>query len=103
MAVKFKWDLWDFDCEGEAYVIGKHVCTEIENVPDFIVNEDCLHLDCKGGMVVEEGVCKYQVRTDWENGDGEPEGGYYVIRGKKNTDGMRGWFPVWIVRKGEWY
>lgn len=103
MAVKFKWDAWDFDCEGEAYIISKRECSEKEKVPDFIIKEDNLHPDCKDGMVVNEGVCKFMVRTDWENCDGEPRGGYYVHEGNKDITGMRGWFPVWIVRKGDWY
>lgn len=109
MVRKFKWDSWDFDCDGEAYIIAKDECPDKENVPDYIIREDCLAQDCKLGMVVEEGWCKFQVRTDWENGDGEPEGGYVVetyesltrhsITGKRKP----GWFSVWIVRKGEWY
>jgi len=108
MARKFKWDSWDFDCDGNAYIIAKQECPEKENVPDYIIREDCLHPDCKDGMVVEEGWCKYQVRTDWENGDGEPKGGY-VIEMRKSApiklNGKRkpGWFSVWIVRKGNWY
>jgi len=106
---KFEWESWDFDCEGESYVVAKRICLEKENVPDFLLEKDNLHTDCRAGMVVEEGWCKYQVRTDWENGDGEPRGGYYVETCEKLTHskitGKRqpGWFPVWIVRKGEWY
>jgi hypothetical protein len=105
---KFKWMAWDFDCDGDAYVIAKRECPEKENVPDFICKEDCIHEDCKPDMIVQEGWCKYQVRTDWENGDGEPQGGYYVKMCKTQPITMygkkkRGWFPVWIVRKGEWY
>jgi hypothetical protein len=108
MSRKFKWDSWDFDCDGDAYIIAKQECPEKENVPDYIIQEDCLHPDCKDGMVVEEGWCKYQVRTDWENGDGEPKGGYVVEMYKSapiKLNGKRkpGWFPVWIVRKGDWY
>ena len=109
MTTKFKWDAWDFDCDGEAYIIAKRVCAERDNVPDFIIREDNLPLDYKDRMTVEEGWCKYQVRTDWENCYGEPRGGYYVetcepltrhlITGKRKA----GWFPVWIIRKGEWY
>lgn len=103
MSKKFKWNAWDFDCDGEAYVVAKSECLEKENVPDFIINADNLHPGCKDGMVVAEGWCKYQVRTDWENCDGEPRGGYYVHEENKDITGMRGWFPVWIVRKGDWY
>lgn len=109
MAKKLKWDAWNFDCDGEAYIIAKSECLEKVNVPDYIIKEDRLHPDCKDGMVVEEGFCKFQVRTDWEDCEGEPRGWYYVethepltqnsITGKRKT----GWFPVWIIRKGEWY
>lgn len=108
MSRKFTWDAWDFDCDGDAYIIAKGECPERENVPDYIIQEDNLHQDCKDGMIIEEGWCKYQVRTDWDNGDGEPQGGYCVRLSEAETkrlDGKRkpGWFPVWIVRKGEWY
>jgi len=63
MTTKFKWDAWDFDCDGEAYIIAKRVCAERDNVPDFIIREDNLPLDYKDRMTVEEGWCKYQVRT----------------------------------------
>ena len=108
MSRKFKWNAWDFDCDGDAYIIAKAECPEREQVPEYIAKEDCLHSNCKGGMVVKEGWCKYQVRTDWENGDGEPMGGYVVEQRAtcpKYLDGKNkpGWFPVWIVRKGDWY
>jgi hypothetical protein len=105
---KFKWDYWDFDCNGDAYIVAKTECPERERVPDYIVQADNLHPDCKYGMEMQEGWCKFQVRTDWEYGDGEPEGGYVVEQYEPHTkklNGKRkpGWFPVWIVRKGEWY
>lgn len=109
MSRSFKWSSWDFDCDGEAYIIAKDECPEREKVPEYIVQADCLDPNCKSEMEVEEGWCKYQVRTDWEYGDGEPKGGYVVethepltrnsITGKRKP----GWFPVWIIRKGEWY
>ena len=109
--MKFTWNVWDFDCGGEAFVIAKKVCELKENVPGFLVAVDNLHEDCKAEMIVEEGWCKWQVRTDWENHEGEPVGGYYVVESKFDAEtrhsitGKRkqGWFPVWIVRKGEWY
>lgn len=108
MSRKFTWNAWDFDCDGDAYIVAKAECPERESVPDYIIREDNLHPDCKDGMEIEEGWCKFQVRTDWENGDGEPMGGYVVNTCEsftKRLDGKRkpGWFPVWIVRKGEWY
>lgn len=102
MARKFKWMAWDFDCEGEAYVIAQDECSK-EDVPDYIVREDCLHEDCKSGMVIEEGVCKYMVRSDWNDFEGEAIGGYYVRQGQFDISGCPGWFRVWIVRKGDWY
>ena len=101
MKRKFKWLAWDFDCDGDAYVIAKSECPERESVPDYIVKNDCIHPDCKPYMIIQEGWCKWQVRTDWENGDGEPQGGYSVTLGIPVN--KKGWFPVWIVRKGDWY
>lgn len=112
---KFTWDKWDYDCDGEAYIIRKDLCQNREDVPGFILREDNLHDDCARPPEpylsvndVKDGWCKYQVRTDWENGDGEPMGGYCVWEG--NGDHLNiygktkpGWFPVWIVRIGEWY
>jgi hypothetical protein len=105
---KFKWDAWDFDCDGEAYVIAKRECPNKQDVPDYIVREDNLLDKCKIGMKVEECWCKWQVRSDWYNSEGKPKGGYCVetyephikdIYGKRK----RGWFEVWVVRKSEWY
>lgn len=108
MSRKFTWDAWDYDCDGSAYIIAKDECPNREEVPDFICREDGIHPDCKPEMVVEEGWCKYQVRTDWDGGYGEPRGGYLVEKQKKPPCDLygkkkRGWFPVWIVRKDEWY
>lgn len=108
MSRKFTWDAWDYDCDGEAYIIAKAECHERENVPDYINKVDGIDPDCKTEMVVEEGWCKFQVRTDWEYRDGEPRGWYVVVKNEsltKRPDGRRkpGWFPVWIVRKGTWY
>lgn len=105
---KFTWDSWDFDCDGDAYIVAKDECPDRHKVPAYIALADNLSADCAGGMLVEEGWCKWQVRTDWENGDGEPKGGYVVEDYEPHTrrlDGKRkaGWFPVWIVRVGEWY
>lgn len=110
--MKFTWDAWDFDLDGEAYIIAKRVCPEKADVPGFIIREDHISPVCASDMVVQEGWCKFQCRTDWETWDGHdntPRGGYVVethepgtrhpITGKR----VRGWFPVWIVRKDEWY
>jgi hypothetical protein len=107
MSRKFTWNSWDFDCDGDAYIIAKAECPERENVPDYIVKADNLDPACKLGMVIEEVWCAFQVRSDWEDSDG-PHGWYVVERREaftKRLDGRRkpGWFPVWIIRKGEWY
>lgn len=108
MKRRFTWDAWDYDCSGEAYIIAKDQCPNAANVPSYICKVDDIDPACKSEMQVEEGWCKFQVRTDWENGDGEPCGGYVVYKQKeppKNKNGKKqsGWFPVWIVYKGEWY
>ena len=46
---KFTWDRWNFDCDGEAFVIRKDLCPNREDVPAFIVREDNLHHDCMQG------------------------------------------------------
>ena len=104
--MKFTWDCWNFDGDGEAYIIAKKVCELKENVPNFLVAVDNLHEDSKAEMIVEEGLAHWQVRTDWANYEGEPAGGYYVVKAKQDTitkqlNGKRnrGWFPVWIVRR----
>jgi hypothetical protein len=107
MRRKFTWNSWDFDFDGDAYIIAKSECPERESVPDYIICVDNLNDDRRAGMVVQEGWCKFQVRSDWENHEG-PHGWYVVeqyepltlnLYGKRNP----GWFPVWIVRKDEWY
>ena len=109
MSRKFTWNAWDFDFDGEAYVIAKDECPQKENVPDYICRVDGIAQDCKPEMKVEEGWCKFQVRTDWDDhGDSVPCGGYVIEQNEsftKRLNGKRkpGWFPVWIVRQGEWY
>lgn len=106
MARKFKWDAWDFDCDGEAYIIAKDECPNAADVPDYICEVDGIHPDRKPEMVVQEGWCTYQVRSDWEDHEGERLGSYVVYEGPHMSTaykGKRGWFQVWIVRKGEWY
>lgn len=108
MSRKFKWWSWNYDWDGDAYIIAKDECPNKEDVPEFICKNDGIHADCKSEMVVEEGWCKFQVRTDWEGGDGEPYGWYVVEKQKEPPKDLygkkkRGWFPVWIVRKGQWY
>ena len=122
---KFTYDHWDYDCNGSAYIIARSECLKRDDVPRYIIEADHLHEDClnpdKGAHLsvadVREGWCKYQCRTDWENGDGKPQGGYFVEE-RAHSEGMYyhywqggvnyrkkspGWFPVWIVRIGEWY
>ena len=115
---KFTCDCWDYDCDGEAFVVAKDQCQGREDVPRWLVEQYPLHpssLDpsyghCLSADNVYEGWCKWQVRTDWYGyhiDPGCPMGGYVVEvdenktmrRGKR----MGGGFPVWIVRVGEWY
>lgn len=127
MPRKFKWDVWDYDCSGPAYIIAKDECPNIEDVPKYIVEADCLHksvleppdhehaIPCGDTddeylcvSCVHQGYCKYQVRCDWDNVDG-PQGGYYVTEQDNHPTNpitgrpLTGWFPVWIVRLGLWY
>jgi hypothetical protein len=102
MKRKFTWYAWDFDFDGDAYVIAKDECPEKNDVPDYIFRIDHLHSDCKVGMEVQEGWCKFQCRTDWYDSDGKPQG-WYVVLIAAHSNHQKGWFPVWIVRKGEWY
>lgn len=104
--MKFTWLDWDFDGNGCAYIIAKKECPKIENVLDYICKNDMLQEECKKYMIVEEGWCKYQVRSDWDNSE---RGGGYVVEQQKdvptdlNEKKKPGWFPVWIIRKGDWY
>lgn len=74
---KFVWTTWNFDCEGDAYIIAKAECPNRENVPDYICNKDNLAEECKPEMNVQEGWARWEVRRDWEDGDGEPIGWHY--------------------------
>ncbi|MDR1693376.1 MAG: hypothetical protein LBR72_08465 [Oscillospiraceae bacterium] len=113
---KFTYDCWNYDCDGSAIIIAKDECPNQEDVPAWIVqayhlDPECLNPKCEvhlSASDVKKGHCKYQVRTDWENTDGEPCGGYVVEDYEPHTKDLYGkrkpgWFPVWIVRIGEWY
>ena len=98
MSRQFTWNAWDYDCDGEAYIISKDECQEKTEVPTYICKVDNISEECKSDMNVQEGWCRWEVRSDWENGDGEPRG-WYVIYDKKVLRS----FPIWIVKKEEWY
>lgn len=114
MARKFKWDMWDFDGNGLAYIIAKDMCPNRCDVPKYIVKNDYLdpsvmdssygeHL-CEDGVM--EGWCKFQVRSDWMDMEGEAHGWYVVNLASHGDTAYQhrcGWFPVWVVRVGEWY
>lgn len=40
---KFEWEVWDFDENGNAYIIAKDLCPAKEDVPKFIVRADGIH------------------------------------------------------------
>lgn len=108
MAKRFRMESWDIDGEGNAFVVAKDACPNKEDVPRFICDGDFLDHDCEKDMVVEEGWCRFMVRSDWDDYDGERRGGYVVYLGtdrpkSRNGSIARGWFPVWIVRHGDWY
>lgn len=100
---KFTWDKWDYDCDGNAYIISKDECPNREDVPEFICKNDGIHSDCKKEMIVEEGWCSWQIRSDWFDHEGEAIGGYYVEKQIEKPNTNNKWFPVWIVRCDEWY
>ena len=107
MARKFTWLKWDIDFGGECYVIAKDLCDTADDVKQYVVKEDNLDPLCAKDMIVEDGWCKFQVRSDWSEHDG-PAGWYVVERDKScahDVYGKRrsGWFPVWIIPVGEWY
>lgn len=58
MKRQFVWDAWDYDCDGEAYIIAKDACPKREDVQDFICREDGIHSECKSEMQVQEGWCR---------------------------------------------
>lgn len=68
-----------------------------EDVLDFICREDHLDSSCTTDMVVKEGWCRYECRTDLEDFWGMLGG--YVVYDKKVPHA----FPVWIVREEVWY
>lgn len=98
MKRKFVWDAWDYDCDGSAYIIAKDACLHKEGVPDFICREDQIPAKCRPEMQVQEGWCRWEVRSDWYGGYGGPGGGYCIYDQKVPRS-----FPVWIVRKENWY
>lgn len=95
---KFTWAAWDYDCDGSAYIIAKDECPRREDVLDFICREDHLDPACTTDMVVKEGWCRYECRTDWEVHYGEVLSSY-VVHDEKVPHA----FPVWIVREEVWY
>ena len=68
MSRKFKWDMWDFDLDGSAYVIAKDECPNKKDVPAYIVHEDGLHPDvlnpelgeCLCPEIVQEGGVNFR-------------------------------------------
>lgn len=94
----FVWATWDYDCDGEAYIIAKDVCPNKEDVSDFICREDRIPAKSKSEMRVQDGWCRWELRSDWNNDYGDRGGGYCIYDQKVPRA-----FPVWIVRKEEWY
>ena len=40
MAKKFTWNMWNYDCDGNAYIIAADECPNRADVPFYIVKED---------------------------------------------------------------
>ena len=55
MKRKFIWDAWDYDLDGEAYIIAKDACPDRENVVDFICREGGIPEKHKLEMRIQEG------------------------------------------------
>lgn len=92
MSRSFTSNLWDFDGDGEAFIVAQDKYTAAE-----AVEKADLELPDHKGMQARYGMCAYQCRSDWEDDEGGPKGGYIVEIGEARK-GRRGWFPVWIVR-----
>jgi hypothetical protein len=106
---KFTWLSWNYDDGGDSYVIAKSECPDKTDLADYIAKADRIYRPYSEiESDIYEGWCAFQCRTDWEDGDGTPQG-FYVVETyepyTKRIDGKRkpGWFPVWLIRKGEWY
>lgn len=95
---KFTWDGWDYDCDGDAYIIRKDECPRREDVPYFIIWKDHIDPARKQEIVVQEGWARYECRTNEKEFYGIAAGSYIVYEKKVPRA-----FPVWIVRKGDWY
>ena len=102
---KFKWMCFDYDYDGDAYIIAKDECPFESDVPRYICEEDGIsdmhYMEMR--QSIKSGWCRFSVGYD----DGERNWGYTVTDWesdtRRNGKRMRGWFPVWIVRKGGWY
>jgi len=91
---KFDFNCWDFDGDGEALVADAEIYSPTDAV-DLAKVELCTE-------AVEPSVCgwcHFECRTDWEDGDGSPQGGYVVRQTIDKPNRGRGWFKVWIARK----
>ena len=99
---KFTWDCWDFDMDGDAYIVSKDECPIKEDVIKYICDHDYVQgpeqdINIDFGALIKEGWCCYQCRSDWAN-DYERCGSYVAEVGENKPNYGRGWFPVWIVR-----
>ncbi len=77
----FEYERWNIDGGGTAHVIAKDVCPNAADVPDYICEAAGISEMYKPEMVVREGWCAYQCRSDWEDGR---RGGSYIVMEQKN-------------------
>ena len=99
----FTYDMWDYDCCGGAFVIAKDECIDKQNVVKYLIDKNEINKNDASKIDISdiyEGVCKYQVRTDWDGCEGEHRGGYLV---DDSVTKRKGYFPVWILRVEEWH
>ena len=106
---KFTWDSWDYDGDGEAYIVAKDECPDINELPAWLIKADNLDTESAKDIPndIKDGWCRFQCRSDWENMNG-PHGWYIVTENRNDTMSLyrkkkAGWFAVWIVRKTDWY
>ena len=102
---EFNWGKWDFDLDGDAYVINKKQCPMKADVPDFILEEDNLHEDCKQGIIdqgIQQGWIRYGKCNYWDDSY-TGRSGFEVQIDNDNLHFKKNWDPVWIVRIGDWY
>lgn len=107
---KFTWNRWRIDGDTDTIVIAKSEVQNKEDVADYIIEAEGFLSEFKEEIEhnIKEGWCKWQIRRDWNDFEGEAIGGYLVEETSNRPatpDGkpQPGWFPVWLIRADYWY